>query len=141
MRRSAPRWIAAVLLAGLAPAQLFAAIAFDGRIRVGHATGTAFGLAFALALAQVLVLGVPVTAWLRRRGRFTAVRMLAAGFVAGVAPCALLLLWQSRGAPAALLDPALAAIVLVAGGFGMLSALVMWGVLRGGLPAPHARGG
>lgn len=139
MLRIALSWCAAVVLASLLPALAFAVVAFDGRIRVGHATGTAFAVAFMVALPQVLVLGVPVAAGLRRRGRFTPVRMLLAGFLAGALACALFLLWQSGGVPAAmagLWSPVVAMIVAGAGGFGMLSALGLWAVLRAGLPSP-----
>lgn len=141
MLRNALYWSAAVVLAGLLPALAFAVVAFDGRIRAGHATGTAFALAFLVALPQVLLLGVPVAIGLRRRGRFTPGRMLLAGFLAGAVACTLLLLWQSGGVPAAmagLWTPAIAGIVGCAGGFGMLSALALWTVLRAGLPAVRA---
>lgn len=137
MLRRALAWTAAVALASLLPALAFALLAFDARIRPGHPTATAFALALATGLALVLLLGVPITAWLRARQRFTAARMLLAGFLAGLGACLGLLLAQTAGDPAAmagLLSPAVGVIALSAGGFGMVAAFGLWVVLRVGLP-------
>jgi len=130
-------WITAILVASLLPALLLAVLMFDGRVGADRATGTGFLVAFVIALLHVLLLGVPITALLRRKGRFRAGPMLVAGFLAGLLPCSLFLLLQSlatRESLVGMLSPTIGLIVLCAGGFGMLAAAGLWGVLRLMLP-------
>jgi hypothetical protein len=132
MLRTCLVWLLALLAASVTPALLFALMLFDGRIGANHATWAGFLAACVVALLHVLVLGVPVTWQLRRRQRFGPWRMLLAGAVAGLATCGLFLLVQTpnREALAGLLNPAIAMIVLGAGGLGAVSALTLWAVLR-----------
>ncbi len=132
MPRTCLAWLLALLAASLTPALLFALLLFDGRIGANHATLSGFLVACVVALAHVLVLGVPVALYLRRRGRFGAWRMLLAGFVAGFLVYLLFLLVQTPTWEAlqSLFAPVLLMIALCAGGFGALSALTLWAVLR-----------
>jgi hypothetical protein len=132
MPRTFFAWLSAVLIASLAPAFAFALLLFDGRIGANRATLAGFAVAFVIALVHVLALGVPVSVLLRRRHRFGPGRMLLAGTVAGLGTCLLFLLVQTPTpeALAGVFSPAVLVIVAYAGGFGALSALTLWGVLR-----------
>jgi hypothetical protein len=80
----------ALFSAALAPALVFSSIllALGGKDAL-PTLALAFVAAFVVALAHVLVLGLPVSGWLMRLGRFKFRPMLLFGFIVGLVPVAI----------------------------------------------------